>query len=95
MSDFEFDYKWWRSRVKLSHSLVTRIIASQDITDTLLSGGGAVVVASGVLAAPIIAIIAAYIKLELLLIKRLDQGNGVYLYSYGVMPGLLWIPQSA
>jgi hypothetical protein len=95
MSDFEFDYKWWRSRVKLSHALVTRISDSQDITDTLLSGGGALIVASGGLAAPVVTVIAAYIKLELVLIKRLDKGNGVYLYSLGTMPGLLWIPQSA
>ena len=95
MSDFEFEYKWWRSRVKLSHSLVTRITNSQDIADALLSAGGAALVAAGLLTSPIVSAIAAFIKLELMLIKHLDKGNGVYLYSFGLAPGLLWLPQSA
>lgn len=97
MRDFEFQYKWYCSQIKLSHSLVQKISESSDITDALMSGGGAFLVASGVLTAPLIAVIASFIKLELVLIKRFDKGKGVYLTSYGVgltFLGILWIPSS-
>jgi hypothetical protein len=62
-----------------------------------MSGGGAALVASGVLAGPVVAIIAAFIKLQLVLIKRLDKGQGVYLTSYGIgtnFISVVWIPSS-
>lgn len=75
MSDFEIDRKWWRIRIKLSHFLVKKISESSDIAECLMSAGGAALVAAGLLAAPIVALVAAFIKLELLLIKRLDTGS--------------------
>ena len=58
-----------------------------------MSAGGSAIVAAGLLAAPAVALIAALIKLELLLIKRLDKGKGVYLTNY-IGSAFIWIPSS-
>lgn len=100
MSDFQVvENDGFTIKIKLSHSLVERIIDSRDIIDCLMTGGGAALVALGTISAPVVAVIAACIKLQLLLIKRMDRRNGVYLTSVGfgvLSPGrLIWIPASA
>ncbi|MFK0735392.1 MAG: hypothetical protein ACIWVG_30360 [Gloeotrichia echinulata HAB0833] len=95
MSDFEFDRpNWYSTRIKLSHSLVQKISETTDIIDCLMTAGGSAIVAAGLLAAPAVALIAALIKLELLLIKRLDKGKGVYLTNYIGTGNVFWIPSS-
>jgi hypothetical protein len=92
--DFEFEViNWYSRRIKLSHSLVQKISEDSDIVDCLMSAGGSAIVAAGLLAAPAVALIAALIKLELLLIKRLDKGKGVYLINY-IGSAFIWIPSS-
>ena len=79
MEEIKEELKWWGIRYQLPHSFVQKIKNNSDIIDALTAAGGSAIVASGGLAAPIVGMIAAYIKVELVLIKRLDKGKGVYL----------------
>lgn len=79
MEKITIDSNWYGVRLKLPDHVVKKIIENSDIADVIMTAGGATIVATGGLTAPIMALIIAFIKLQLLLIKRLNKGKGVYI----------------
>ncbi len=86
-----FEMKLWGWRMKIPHNLVKKLNKNSDIADLITSAGGAGALALG-MTAPIVAVVAVYIKLQLVLIKRLDKGKGVYVKKY--FTGFILIPST-
>ena len=74
-------------QMKIPHHLVQSLNKNSDIVDAISAGAGI----AGI-ALPVVGIIAAYIQLQLVLIKRLDKGKGVYITKVG--SSLILIPST-
>lgn len=78
----------WGWKMKIPHHMVKKLTENSDIVDLMTSAGSAGALALG-MASPIVALVVVYIKLHLVIIKRLDKGKGVYLSKYfigGLVP---------
>ena len=70
---------WWGYHFVIPEAAMKDFTSGGSVVAAFMALGGTIIAASGGALAPLVAVVAAYVAVELPLMLAIDQGKGVYL----------------
>ena len=80
---------WWGYHFVIPENVMKDLNKAGNVISVFMSLGGSIIAASGGSLAPLVAVVAAYVAAELVLMNTLDQGKGIYLSATWVAPAAI------
>ncbi len=80
---------WWGYHFVIPEAAMKDFLAGGDVLAKFMALGGTIITASGGSLAPLVAVMGAYVIVELTLMKAIDRGKGVYLSAIWASPALI------
>jgi hypothetical protein len=80
---------WWGYHFVIPEAAMKDFLAGGDVITKFMALGGTIIAASGGSLAPLVAVMGAYVVVELTLMKAIDRGKGVYLSAVWASPALI------
>ncbi|MEB3278791.1 MAG: hypothetical protein VKK42_07680 [Lyngbya sp.] len=80
---------WWGYHFVIPEAVMKEFSKVSDVVAAFMAYGGSLIAASGGTLAPLVAIVAAYVSVQLALMQAVNQGKGVYLSATWISPVIL------
>ncbi|EAW36439.1 hypothetical protein [Lyngbya sp. PCC 8106] len=80
---------WWGYHFVIPEAVMKEFSKVSDVFAAFMAYGGSLIAASGGTLASLVAIVAAYVSVQLVLMQAVNQGKGVYLSATWISPVIL------